>query len=164
MNEVEQIIAELSHAHDGDPWHGPSCTAVLAGVGWKEAAWQPSGGAHSIWEIVLHLTSWRSEVARRVREGVAGPPEMGDWPPVPEPSAGSWTEACVALDRAHAELLASVRTLTPRQLDEIVGRERDAPLGTGVSYRAMLHGLAQHDAYHCGQIAILKRIVRSPES
>jgi hypothetical protein len=42
-------------------------------------------------------------------------------------------------------------------LDEPVGMTRDAPLGTGFSYYVMLHGLAQHDAYHTGQIMLLKR-------
>jgi len=30
-------------------------------------------------------------------------------------------------------------------------------MGTGVTYAAMLHGLAQHNVYHAGQIMILKR-------
>jgi hypothetical protein len=33
-----------------------------------------------------------------------------------------------------------------------------------MTYRVMLHGLAQHDAYHTGQIALLKRIYRDAAS
>ena len=40
------------------------------------------------------------------------------------------------------------------------GAERDAPSGSGVTHREMLHGLAQHDAYHTGQCSILKRLYR----
>jgi uncharacterized damage-inducible protein DinB len=162
MSEIEHLIAELSHAHAGDPWHGPSRAAVLENVGWDDAASRPPGDAHSIWELVLHMTAWTREVARRLRDGVARSPELGDWPPVPEPSATAWSEARSALDRAHADLIASLRTFPEERLDERVGAERDAPLGAGVSYRAMLHGIAQHDAYHSGQIAILARIVRAP--
>jgi uncharacterized damage-inducible protein DinB len=161
MSEIEQLVAELSHAHAGDPWHGPSRAAVLANIGWADAARRPPGGAHSIWELVLHMTSWTREVARRLRDGVARPPELGDWPAAPEPSEAAWSAARAALDQAHVELIASLRTVPDQRLDENVGAERDAPLGAGVSYRVMLHGLAQHDAYHSGQIAILARVVRA---
>ena len=34
---------------------------------------------------------------------------------------------------------------------------RSGPLGTGVSYYVLLHGIVQHDVYHSGQIALLKK-------
>ena len=40
---------------------------------------------------------------------------------------------------------------------EPVGTARDAPLGTGVSFAAMVAGLVQHDAYHGGQIGLLRK-------
>jgi hypothetical protein len=36
---------------------------------------------------------------------------------------------------------------------------RDPAQGTGVSYATMLQGLLQHDAYHLGQVALLKKAV-----
>ena len=30
-------------------------------------------------------------------------------------------------------------------------------MGTGVTYYELLHGIVQHDVYHSGQIAILKK-------
>jgi hypothetical protein len=42
-----------------------------------------------------------------------------------------------------------------------VGNLRDAPLGTGTSFAAMISGLIQHNAYHAGQIAIMKKVCRS---
>jgi hypothetical protein len=38
-----------------------------------------------------------------------------------------------------------------------IGEFREPALGTGVTVAAMLAGLAQHNACHGGQIAILKR-------
>ena len=46
------------------------------------------------------------------------------------------------------------------RLDERAGSPEELSAGGGVTYRVMLHGLAQHDAYHTGQIALLKRIYR----
>ncbi|HEX5830655.1 MAG TPA: DinB family protein, partial [Gemmatimonadaceae bacterium] len=166
-HEIDQLGRELAAAHAGDPWHGPSRAAVLANVGAADAARRPAGGAHSMWEIVLHMTAWTSEVARRLRGGTPAEPAAGDWPAAPAgdaATADAWNAARAALDAAHAELLAALRQLPAEQLEAVVGEGRDAPLGTGVTYGAMVRGLLQHDAYHSGQIAILRRVQRQPDS
>jgi uncharacterized damage-inducible protein DinB len=61
------------------------------------------------------------------------------------------------LTEAHERLLAQVRALPESRLHEATNDSRDRPLGTGVSYYVLLHGLVQHDVYHAGQIALLKR-------
>ena len=44
-------------------------------------------------------------------------------------------------------------------MEDMVGPVRDPAAGTGVSYAAMMQGLLQHDAYHLGQVALLKKAV-----
>ncbi|MGH7628258.1 MAG: DinB family protein [Gemmatimonadales bacterium] len=66
MTEADRIADELARAHGGDPWHGSSARAVLAGVSAAQAAVRPIPNAHTIWELVLHVTGWRREVARRL--------------------------------------------------------------------------------------------------
>jgi hypothetical protein len=39
--------------------------------------------------------------------------------------------------------------------------DRDPALGSGVNHRAMVHGLIQHNAYHSGQIALLRKALRT---
>ena len=160
MTEIERIVRELEHAHAGSPWHGPSRAAVLADVGDKEAARRPSDRGHSIWALVLHMRAWTGEVARRVREGDAREPAEGDWPALPEPDEKAWRETLAGLDHAHRDLLAAVRGASPARLDERIRTTGAAPTDPAVTCRVMLHGLAQHDAYHTGQIAMLKRIFR----
>ena len=44
------------------------------------------------------------------------------------------------------------------RLADLVGSMApELPLGTGTSFYVLLHGVAQHDAYHAGQIALLKK-------
>lgn len=159
--DADRLIAELRRAHDGEPWHGPSRAALLADVEVPDALWQPGGGAHSIWETVLHMRSWTREVARRAFGGEPATPEDGDWPAVGERSESAWRETLASLDAAHEDLLAVIRSLPAERFAEKVGATRDAPLGTGVSHRGMLLSLAQHDIYHSGQIALLKRLARA---
>lgn len=158
--ELERILEELEHAHAGTPWHGPSRAAVLADVDAVEAARRPSAAGHSIWALVLHMTVWTAEVARRVREGRPRTPADGDWPAPPPCSEGAWRAAVAGLDSAHRALVEAVRAAAPDRLDERTGVTDAAAEGGGVTYRVMLHGVAQHDAYHTGQIALLKRIYR----
>ena len=160
MTEIERIVRELEHAHAGSPWHGPSRAAVLADVVAEEAAWRPSARGHSIWALVRHMRAWTGEVARRVREGDAREPAEGDWPVFPEPGEKAWRETLAGLDHAHQDLLAAVRGASAERLDERIRPSGGASTDPAVTCRVMLHGLAQHDAYHTGQVAMLKRIYR----
>lgn len=162
MSEIDELISDLERGHAGDPWHGPSRALVLADVSPEEAAWRPPGGVHSIWELVLHMTSWTGEVASRLRGAPPKLPAQGDWPAVAsEITEAEWAHAVRALDDAHRELVGVLREMDAATLLEPAITARDAPLGTGVSYGAVARGIAQHDAYHTGQIAILKKLFRS---
>jgi uncharacterized damage-inducible protein DinB len=158
---VEFLLDQLERGHSGDPWHGPSRASLLEDLTAAEARWTPPSGVHSIWQLVLHMTAWTREVTRRVRAGEARDPEMGDWPPLPSPAdATAWRAAVRALNDAHVELRESVRALDATRLTTTVGDMRDRALGTGVSVAQTINGLVQHDAYHCGQIAVVKRLHR----
>lgn len=151
----KNLIAELRRAHAGEPWHGPSRASVLEGITAKQAAWQPGAGAHSIWELVLHMRAWTLEVLRRANGAAPAEPEEGDWPAVPaETTEAEWTKAKQRLDEAHAALIAGIEALPADGLEQRVGTGS----GKGISCRAMLYSLAQHDIYHTGQVALLKRL------
>ncbi len=160
-SETEVLVKALQRAHAGEPWHGPSRAALLADVSAEIASWHPGAGAHSIWETVLHMRSWTDEVARRAlggaRDAAAGP-VGGDWPEVTDVSETAWREALVSLDAAHERLIAVVRGLPAAQLAMRVGATAEDPAGTGISRANMLRSLAEHDIYHSGQIALLKRL------
>ena len=152
--ERDRILDELRRAWDGDPWHGDSLRKILDGLTPEAAAARPLPNAHSAWEIVLHLAAWTREVTRRLGDHVARDPADGDWPPAGE---GAFEAAVAALGRAHGELLDAVSGFPAAELADVVGEARDRPLGAGVSYAVMLHGIAQHYAYHAGQIAFLRK-------
>jgi len=158
-SESLRIIDQFKRAHDGDPWHGSPVKEILKGVTHEQAARQPPNGAHSIWAIVLHMTGWRNEVAQRATGQPAGEPADGDYPDIGDPTAKRWKEALEALDASHATLVAVVKGMSDDHLLKATNDPRNRPLGTGVSYYVLLHGIVQHDAYHAGQIALLKRVL-----
>ena len=157
MSELSGLVDLLTRVHGGDPWHGPSLLDTLKGVTAKQAAARAVPGAHSIWELVLHVAAWRREVIRRIGGATAGEPLEGDWPPVPEPTEDNWRVALDELQRSHEDILIAVRSMPRSQLDEPVRDERNAALGTGLSFYTTLHGLVHHDVYHTAQMAVLKK-------
>lgn len=155
MAEIDRLIDELRRDQQADPWHGPSARQVLEGVTAAAAAARPIPGAHSIWELALHIIAWRNEVARRVDGGEPAEPEEGDWPAVTDTSDAAWDRTRARMEESYDRLVAALRRLPESRLDEPVSRTRDP--GSGVTYYVTLHGVPQHDAYHLGQVSLLKR-------
>ncbi len=157
MDEIIRVVDQLEREHAGDPWHGSPLSSILDGVGHTQAAAKPIKAAHSIWELVLHIAVWKNEVRRRLSGAVASEPQEGDWPAVGETSEAAWREARKHLELSHRLLVSAVRDLPETKLFEPTNDDRDRALGTGATYYELLHGIVQHDVYHAGQIAILKK-------
>jgi uncharacterized damage-inducible protein DinB len=154
------LLQQIAATNQGDPWYGSSRAVLLDGLTAKDAAAHPIPGGHSIWELVLHMTSWTREVERRLQGAEPAEPEDGDWPAVGRPTAARWRAACDALVEANAALLKAVAALPATRWEAPVGGLRDPALGTGTTIGGMLVGLAQHDAYHVGQLALLRHALR----
>jgi uncharacterized damage-inducible protein DinB len=149
MSQVQSLADQLERSFRGGAWHGPAVAETLTGIDAATAAARPLPGAHSIWEIVHHLTVWTDAPRRRIDgEALQNLPAERDWPPVGEVSAGAWKAAVAALEAAHAALHARVLDLTEAQLEDPV-------VGSDPTVGGMLFGVLQHNAYHAGQIALL---------
>jgi hypothetical protein len=130
-----------------------------------DAAGHPVPGAHSVWELTLHAAAWAGEVAARAGGAHPGEPAEGDWPPVPSPpDEAAWQRARAVLDGARDRLLAAVAAVPLDRLDRPLppaapGAEALAAdaLGTRDTLHGTILGLAEHNAYHGGQIVLLRR-------
>jgi hypothetical protein len=161
MNTMAQaLVRQIDATQDGDPWYGSSRAWLLEGVTADQAAAHPIPDARSIWELVLHMTAWTREVTRRLQGQPPAEPLEGDWPVVHEVTPTAWADAQATLAGAHAELLAAIAAMPPERWHAVVGESREPALGTGLDVAGMLVGLAQHDAYHTGQVAIVRRALR----
>jgi uncharacterized damage-inducible protein DinB len=152
MTEIQRMLDQLQRAFEGNAWHGPSVRELLNGVSAAQAAGKAVPDGHSIWEIVLHMAVWQ-DVARRRLAGetiVSLPPEL-DWPAVDDASETAWRQAVTRLNQSQQKLQQSISQLTEDRLAEIVP-------GMDYSVYVMLHGVIQHDLYHAGQIALLKKL------
>ena len=154
-NEITRLESQLRAAFEGPAWHGPAVLELLRDVTPVEAAARPIAGAHTIWELVLHLTACYDLVLRRLRGDRKQLTPAEDWPSMPKPTDANWQESIAALKGRNEATRVAVLRFDPTQLS--------APLVPEPPYTAyeQLIGLTQHDLYHGGQIALLKRAIRS---
>ena len=157
MTEIERLADQMQRAFYADAWCGPSLLEALEGVSAAQAAARPLARAHSIWEIVAHLSGWKRVVHRRLEGQPVRLPEEGDWPQVADTGEQSWQRTLAELKTRHDALLATVCALDDARLEDVLITESSRETGGGVSCYVTLHGAAQHDLYHGGQISLLKK-------
>jgi uncharacterized damage-inducible protein DinB len=158
MTDLERLADQFHRAFTGDAWHGASVKELLQGISAKQAASHPISGAHSIWEIALHIGSWE----KMFDDAVHGKPLLPwpsaaikklDWPRVPAPTPAAWKKTQRELYAAAAKLRASIRGFDPKRLkEEVPGRDYD--------FAYAFPGIVQHTIYHAGQIAMLKKALK----
>jgi len=154
MAETARIADELRRALDGEAWHGDSLFEILKGVTAAQASAHSLPNAHSIWELVLHVAAWDGAVRRRMAGVAVVLSDKENFPPVTDTSDTAWQKALAQLRRTHEELIAAVEKFPQASLTKQVPGKQ----GAHYNFYFMLHGLAQHAAYHAGQIALLKKM------
>lgn len=158
MDERTFIVDQLRRMHTSNAWHGPSVREALEGVTAEIASRKILPSAHTIYALTHHVAAWVGEVRHRLEGRAPQSPDEGDFPaPSDRLPDIEWQAMLARLDAAHARLAEAILNLEPARLDDRVGEDAEPSLGTGHTVRAMLHGVIQHDAYHAGQILMLKR-------
>lgn len=150
MTQTEFIDDQLQRSCAGEAWHGPSLEETLSGITAEQALARPVAGAHSIWELTMHIGVWMSAARRRLAGDPAKLTPEQDWPPIDGGSSEAWLQTVNALQLEQNRLRAAIRSQPESSL------ENQTP-GKNYSIAFMLHGVVQHNLYHAGQIALLKK-------
>jgi len=148
---IALLLHMLDRSFDGTGWHGPTLVGATRGMDEDAASWRPAPDAHNAWEYVVHAAYWTYRVLRHVAEE----------PPAHFDEAGSNFFARPAdgrtladdLDRLrdwHHRLVEAVEAFDPERLDETAYDD--------YSFGDAIAGIAAHDAYHAGQIRLLRRL------
>ena len=151
--ETSRIADQLRRAFEGEAWHGPALLEILEDLTAAGAIARPLASAHCIWEIVRHIAVWDDAARRRMGGEVVQPAPHEDWPQVELTTPGEWERTVGHLKQTHEVLVRAV-TACPdaRLLEKVPGKEPDY-----YTLYYMLHGIVQHELYHAGQIALLKK-------
>ncbi|MCU1266988.1 MAG: DinB family protein [Acidobacteria bacterium] len=149
-SEAKRIQEQLERSFTGTAWHGPSVMELLADVDAAKAATHSIEGVHSIWELALHIAAWNKGAARRLSGDRAELSDEENFPAVNDIGDEDWRRTLELLRSYHRELHDAIGDLDDARLDQ--------PILEGMSsVYVTLHGVVQHNLYHAGQIALLKK-------
>ncbi|HEU4478722.1 MAG TPA: DinB family protein [Pyrinomonadaceae bacterium] len=153
MTEIERIREQLKRAFEGSAWHGPSVMELLSDVTAQQAAARVFPRAHTIWELALHIGAWEGACLTRLQGERAELTDAEDWPAVTETTESAWQLCKSTLIDGNQKLRDMIASLDEQRLDE--------PILPGMpSVYITVQGVVQHDLYHAGQIAILKKALK----
>ena len=153
MSETARLADQIRRAFEGDAWHGDSIKELLTGVTAETAAAKPIKDAHSIWELARHIAAWDDAVLRRIGGAAVELTRQQDFPPVKDTSPAAWRRALSYLDQTHSQLIKAVAAFPDSRLnDQAPGKTEDY-----YDFYYMFSGIVQHELYHAGQIALLKK-------
>ena len=153
MSEPARLADQIRRAFEGEAWHGDSVLEILAGVDPKTAAVHPIKDAHSIWELVLHIAAWDGAVLRRTHGTAVQLTDEQNFPAVNDTGEAAWQKAVEYLKATHNDLVTAVAGFPEsRLLDPVPGKTEKY-----YNFFYMFGGIVQHELYHAGQIALLKK-------
>jgi uncharacterized damage-inducible protein DinB len=149
QNRAELLLAQMDHTYQEGGWFVP-LEVALKGLTAAEATWRPAQGAHSIWEIVSHMTYWKEIYVARIN---------GEPPPAKRVSneetfeTGSVDEADweQTISRFHASSRA-LRAIAERGEEALDQELREESVALAVA------SLVMHDANHVGQIIYIRKL------
>ncbi len=150
-SEIHRIGSQLKRGYEGGAWHGPSVLEAVEGMAWEHGFQKPIVGFHSICELILHIAAW-AEVGSRALKGevYSNLADEADWPDVGIPSEASWKRALKRCNEGQRDLRDSLKKYPEDQLHQTLP-------GKEYSMYFLLQGIMQHNVYHAGQIAVLRR-------
>jgi uncharacterized damage-inducible protein DinB len=159
-DRLTSTLGEIRRMYEGNAWHGPAVLDALKGVTATQAAARPVPNAHSIYELTHHMAAWIGEATSRIQGNPAGDPADGDFPArgVPVDDA-AWNAARALLARRHAEFCDIVGGLDPARLNDPVDPSTSPDATRPRTFSDLIHGVVQHNAYHTGQIILLKKAI-----
>jgi uncharacterized damage-inducible protein DinB len=152
--ELESIIHNLQNVNTGTPWYGRPVFELLEEVDPAKAFTKPGNSDHSSVELLYHMLTWAEFTLNRVKKDKINDlaaAEKLDWRAI-DPQIHGWDEALSAFIATHQEMVAILETKSDDFLEEKVDYRN-------YNFRFLLNGLIQHNIYHIGQIAYLKKLL-----
>lgn len=150
------LLRITEEAYSRATWNGTNLRASLRTVSAPEASWKPRHGRRSIAEIVLHCAYWKYVLRRRLLGLKRRSFELkgSNWFPVRSKlDAGQWAEHLALLHREHLSLCRAILE---------TGQKPRYGSASGRDLACRIFGVAMHDAYHTGQIQLIKKLYRRP--
>lgn len=152
--ETRSFLLLLDEGFNRAAWHGPNLLGSLRGLTLEQLLHRPRNGGHNIWELAVHCAYWKYAVRNRLIAGKRNtfPLEGSNFFPRERGlTLLDWKKDLALLKRQHAALRETILGLDPATFDQRLPGSRH-------TVRRTVLGIAAHDIYHAGQVALLKRM------
>ncbi len=140
---------------DGEPWYGRSMYSILNEIHPAVVFKRLNEEGHSMIDLLYHMITWTQFTLQRIRHEPKAPEgedeETLDWRLI-DPLEHTWVKGLEQLRDLHDQIIMELESRDDSFLNEMVEFR-------GYSFRFLLNGLIQHDIYHLGQIAMLKKSI-----
>lgn len=151
--EVKAIIKELKRVYNGSPWLGNSIKSNLEGTDEKTAFKQALPNVNTIAGLVSHMIGWRLLLLKRL-EGdenyAVKQKQTFDTSNYGKEPLVIWDNLILELENNQKQII----TLLEQKEDPFL---KEKVANKSFTYKHLINGIIQHDIYHMGQIAILKK-------
>ena len=116
---------------------------------------KPKGAAHTAWELVEHMRIAQSDILEFSRDSKHTSPDWpeGYWPNTQKPpSDAAWKKSIASIKKDREAMIDLVS-------DPKTDLYEDIPHGTGQNLLREALLIADHNAYHLGELVLLQRLI-----
>jgi len=153
--ETQYIIKSFESILSGQPWFGRAVYEILGEADESKVHTKPNGTEHSMIDLLWHMNTWAEfalgSLENRSAEDMKAI-EANDWREIDTKKHG-WKKGLEQLKAIHNKILELLKQKTD---DDFLG---DIVPLRKYNFRFLLNGLIQHNIYHLGQVAYLKKML-----
>ncbi len=146
INRIVKLYADLQH---GDCWIGINFKEALANIDTIKAIAVHHINGNCIWQLVNHITYWRTVTVTRLGGSLQYPP-FSDFMLPEALTEDNWKQTLLDFETAYHQLRSAILHFNPEHLQQPSPKKEQ-------TYYDLLMGCLQHDAYHLGQMMLLKK-------
>jgi hypothetical protein len=156
MTVTEQIAKQFRQVYFGGNWTSVNFKQTLSDVDWKQATTKISS-FNTIATLVFHTNYYVSEVLKVLKGELLQAHDKYSFDLPPIQSEEDWNEL-LNKTWTDAENFANlIEQLPEAKLWEVFSDEKYG------NYYRNIHGIIEHNHYHLGQIALIKKITAANE-
>lgn len=148
--QIHALIRRFEAIYNGHPWYGTNILSSLQQITPEMSQKSLLPEKKNIAEILKHIVAWRQFLIEHLQGNSSYRIELNsalDWPSVQDLS---WDELLGELNHSQEQILH----LLAKQEDTLL-KKTLSNVGEPYTFRYLIEGILQHDAYHLGQINLL---------
>lgn len=148
------LLGQFAVCYDKNAWF-VAIKNALDGVTAEQAAWKPAGVDNSIWEIVSHLNFYNYAYVERFKSltyEYLVDDNDATFTAAEGATDAAWAAEVARFDAILTEFRELIEAADESKFDEPVSNENPA------KWKVLISNINTHNAYHGGQILLLRKL------